>query len=88
MPFETSGKYDVEDSVTKAVTRMAWDASVFTYGTNGYYGDNTSDDTYTLNRDGFYNAFVKLGQTQFNIVAIAHGIPQRIRFVSIDGKPV
>ncbi len=83
----TSIQYDLEDSATGDVTAMVWDATTFSYGTNSFYGDNTSSDTYTLSRDGFFNIFVKRSPTEFHILAHKGGF-QRIRKVRINGIPV
>jgi hypothetical protein len=84
----TSIEYDLRDSITGIVTAMVWDATTFIYGTNAFYGDNATDDTYTLSRDGFYNIFVKRSPTEFHILANANGAFQEMRSLKINGVAI
>jgi hypothetical protein len=84
----TSIEYELRDSVSGVLTAMVWDATTFIYGTNGFYGDNVTNNTYTLSRDGFFNVFVKRSPTEFHILANANGAFQEMRSLKINGVAI
>jgi hypothetical protein len=84
----TAIEYDLQDDATGVITHKVWDANAFTYSTNGFYGDNVTNDTYTISQDGFFNVFVKKSPTEFHILTNKNGRFQRIRSVKINGQPI